>query len=136
MLEFSSINPFNGEAFAHYESFDLGQLDSTLASMQRTQENWQQESLQSRATALKKIAATLREHQEALAELATLEMGKTLASSRAEVEKCAWVCDYYADNGPVFLQDKPVATSYSKSFISAQPLGVLLAIMPWNFPYW
>lgn len=136
MSEFTSINPYDNQAFARYEGFDLGSLDTVLAGVQQAQLSWAARAHDSRADLLRDIAATLRKRSDSLAELATLEMGKTLASSRAEVEKCAWVCEYYADNGPRLLQDREIETSYSKSFTSLQPLGVLLAIMPWNFPYW
>ena len=83
-----------------------------------------------------RAAAILREDQAALAQLMTLEMGKVIHEARAEIEKCAWVCEFYAENAESFLADEMVETNASKSFISFEPLGIVLAVMPWNFPFW
>jgi len=85
---------------------------------------------------MKKAASILRDKASEHAQLMTQEMGKPIRDGRAEVEKCAWVCDYYADNAEAFLQPEPVTTDASKSFVTYQPLGVVLAVMPWNFPFW
>src|SRR6266704_6624008 len=85
---------------------------------------------------LYRVATYLREHKVELARLATLEMGKPINESEAEVEKCAWNCDFYADNAEKFLADEHVTSNASESYVEFQPLGVVLALMPWNFPYW
>ena len=85
---------------------------------------------------MKNAAKILHERKEEFAKLMTLEMGKPILQSKAEVEKCAWVCDYYADNAEKFLANEIIKTEFSKSYVSFQPLGVVLAIMPWNFPFW
>jgi succinate-semialdehyde dehydrogenase/glutarate-semialdehyde dehydrogenase len=85
---------------------------------------------------MKKAASILRNKKEDLGAIMTLEMGKPIAQSRAEVEKCAWVCDYFAENAEKFLQDEIIETDASKSFVTFQPIGVVLAVMPWNFPFW
>lgn len=139
MSKLSSINPYTGETLATYEAFDLTRLDSVLDSIDQAQQHWQQTSLQERAQALSDLATQLRKQQAKLARLATEEMGKTLASAEAEVEKCAWVCDYYAEQGPAMLVDEYLPDEDNdgvERFVSYQPLGVVLAIMPWNFPYW
>jgi succinate-semialdehyde dehydrogenase/glutarate-semialdehyde dehydrogenase len=135
----SSINPYTGKTLASYEAFDLTRLDSVLDSIDEAQQHWQKTSLQERAQALSDLAKQLRKQQGKLAKLASEEMGKTLASAEAEVEKCAWVCDYYAKQGPAMLVDEYLPDEDNdgiQRFVSYQPLGVVLAIMPWNFPYW
>lgn len=139
MSKISSVNPYTGKTLATYDAFDLTRLDSVLGSIDEAQQVWQKTSLQHRAQALRDLAAQLRKQQGKLAKLASQEMGKTLASAEAEVEKCAWVCDYYAEQGPAMLVDEYLPDEDNdgvERFVSYQPLGVVLAIMPWNFPYW
>ncbi len=137
MAIFESINPYDGKLIERYETFPMETLDGVLAASELAQQQWQRQDMKARAAQLNRIADTLEKHRDPLAELATLEMGKTLPSARAEVEKCALVCRHYADNGADMLADQPVPIDdYETSFYSYQPLGVVLAIMPWNFPYW
>lgn len=133
----SSINPFNGEVIQTYQAFDMSLVDTVLQTSDQLQQFWSRTPIKARADVLREMASELRRRQDDLATLATMEMGKTLASAKAEVEKCAWVCDYYADHGPVILADEVVPSEDSiERLICYQPLGVVLAIMPWNFPYW
>ncbi len=139
MSKISSINPYTGKKLATHDAFDLTRLDSVLDSIEDARQQWQKTSLQERAQALRDLAQQLRKQQGKLAKLASEEMGKTLASAEAEVEKCAWVCDYYAEQGPAMLVDEYLPDEDNdgvQRFVSYQPLGVVLAIMPWNFPYW
>ncbi len=139
MSKISSINPYTGKTRATHEAFDLTRLDSVLESIEHAQQQWHKTSLQERAQALSDLAKQLRKQQGKLAKLASEEMGKTLASAEAEVEKCAWVCDYYAEQGPAMLVDEYLPDDDNdgvQRFVAYQPLGVVLAIMPWNFPYW
>lgn len=139
MSKISSINPYTGKTLSTYDTFNLSRLDSVLDSIDEAQRHWQETSLQARAQALSDLATQLRKQKSELARLACEEMGKTLGSAKAEVEKCAWVCDYYAKQGPAMLVDEhlPVEDDDGvQRFVSFQPLGVVLAIMPWNFPYW
>jgi len=85
---------------------------------------------------MKKVGELLRKDQESHARLMAQEMGKPLAQGRSEIEKCAWVCDYYAEHAERFLAPEPIASDASKSFVVFEPLGILLAVMPWNFPFW
>lgn len=135
--DLESINPYTGAALKRYPAFDLTLLDTVLRGSRETQQAWQQTEFATRSELLRRLAATLRKNQKQLAELATLEMGKPISSAEAEVEKCAAACEYYAEHGPSMLAHEPVASDDgAERFISYQPLGVVLAIMPWNFPYW
>ena len=132
-----SINPFTGEVLQRYPSFDLSMLDTVLRASRQAQHDWQQSDFATRSDLLRRLAAALHNNQARLAEMATLEMGKTIASAEAEVEKCAVGCEYYAVHGPAMLADESVAgDDAAERFITYQPLGVVLAIMPWNFPFW
>jgi len=99
-------------------------------------EEWKETSFDHRSRLMMKAADVLRKNKEEYSKLMTLEMGKPISQSRAEVEKCVWVCEYYAENAEKFLTDELVETDASKSFITFQPLGIVLAVMPWNFPFW
>jgi succinate-semialdehyde dehydrogenase / glutarate-semialdehyde dehydrogenase len=135
--ETSSINPFDGKILKTYPKFDLLQLDTVLQKVSATQQKWQNTDVSVRIDLLEKLGKVLRQREQELATLATLEMGKTLASARAEVQKCADACDYYAKHGPAYIADETVASDDNiERIISYQPLGIVLAIMPWNFPFW
>jgi succinate-semialdehyde dehydrogenase/glutarate-semialdehyde dehydrogenase len=99
-------------------------------------EKWGETSFSQRSKLMFKAAEVLRKNNEEYSKLMTLEMGKPIAQSRAEVEKCAWVCEHYAENAEKFLSDELIETDASKSFVSFQPIGIVLAVMPWNFPFW
>lgn len=133
---FSSIDPATGKVLATYESLDEKKLAAKLKKAQKAAIGWAQLSLKERGHVLKRIAAELRKQKKKLAELATAEMGKPIAQSLAEVEKCAYTLEYYAKEAPKMLADEIVKTDARKSYVSFQPLGVVLAVMPWNFPYW
>lgn len=93
-------------------------------------------SVEERSLWAKKIAADLNEHKQTYADLITLEMGKPIKQAVAEIEKCAWLCEFFAEHAPAFLADKTVETNYQKSYVHYQPLGAVMGIMPWNFPFW
>lgn len=131
-----SVNPYNNEIIKSYQEISDIELQNTLEKMQLEFENWKTQSFSFRSSLMKKAAEVLRKKREQYSTQMTLEMGKPIAQSRAEIDKCAWVCDYYADNAEKFLADEIVQTDATKSFITYQPLGVILAIMPWNFPFW
>lgn len=131
-----SINPANNKLINSYEEISDKDLQITLEKMQSAFEKWKSQPFSYRADLMKKAAQVLRKNKEQYSKLMTLEMGKPIAQSRAEIDKCAWVCDYYADNAEKFLTDEMVITDASKSFVTYQPLGVILAVMPWNFPFW
>ncbi|MBS1774096.1 MAG: NAD-dependent succinate-semialdehyde dehydrogenase [Bacteroidetes bacterium] len=132
----TSVNPATGKVLAEYEIYDEKKVSDAVKQAQKAFELWKQLTLKQRGAVMKKIAAQLRKDKEGLAKLATAEMGKPIAQSLAEVEKCAATFEFYAKNGEAFLKNEIVKTDAKKSYVSFQPLGVVLAIMPWNFPYW
>jgi succinate-semialdehyde dehydrogenase/glutarate-semialdehyde dehydrogenase len=133
---FKSIFPYNEELIAEYPVMDDAQLDKAINKAADAYLVWKKMSFGERAAVLKQVAAILRRDQEMLATLITREMGKIIAESRGEVEKCAVTALYYADHAETFLQDEILEAGYTKSFVSYQPIGVVLGIMPWNFPFW
>lgn len=135
-MEFKSINPYNGRLVGQFTSYTQHELMEKLDRSQTAFESWRKEPLSGRCMLIKKAGQVLRENVEEYAKTITLEMGKPISESRAEVNKCAWVCDYYADHAESFLVNETIATDASQSFIRHDPIGSVLAIMPWNFPFW
>ena len=131
-----SINPFDGKELRVYEAWDEKTLDEALTRSADVVKGWADTPIEKRCALMKQAALILSESKEELACLITMEMGKLIKESRAEIEKCALACDYYGENGPTFIADEIVKTDASKSLIAYQPLGTVLAIMPWNFPFW
>jgi succinate-semialdehyde dehydrogenase / glutarate-semialdehyde dehydrogenase len=131
-----SINPATGRLIAEYPDHDAAAVEERLARADATYRALARTGFDERAAWMRRAAAILRERSGRYAELMTLEMGKTIAAAEAEVEKCAWVCDFYAENAARFLADEIVETDAERSWISFQPIGAILAIMPWNFPFW
>lgn len=135
-MAITSVNPATGETIETYETLSTKQLGEAIASSSEAFESWRRTSFDERATALRRVAGLLRDRADELARLMALEMGKPITGGRAESEKCAWVCDYYAEHAERFLAPEPVATDASRSFVAFRPLGPILAVMPWNFPFW
>jgi succinate-semialdehyde dehydrogenase/glutarate-semialdehyde dehydrogenase len=133
---FKAINPATGELIREFPEHDEDEVRRRLARAQEAFQSWRRFDVAERAGHLTAVADLLRERSADFARLMTEEMGKTLAAAGSEVDKCAWVCDFYAENAARFLAPEPVATDASKSFIRYEPLGPVLAIMPWNFPFW
>lgn len=131
-----SVNPANGETLSTWPMLDDAGINRALEAAIRSAQSWRSRIAVERAALLAAIAARLRADKAELARLITLEMGKPLAESEAEVEKSAWNCEYVAQQGPDWLADEMVATQASSSYISYLPLGVVLSILPWNFPVW
>lgn len=132
----SSINPANNKPIKSYKEMTDGESSKIISLANEAFKSWKETSFSDRSELMKNAAEVLRQNSEEYSVLMTMEMGKPITQSRAEVEKCAWVCDYYADNAEEFLKDEIINTEASKSFVSYQPLGVILAVMPWNFPFW
>src|SRR2546430_4211187 len=135
-MSIQSINPATGEVIETFEVYSEAQINEALDQARRAFREWRETTFAERGALFHRIASHLRDHKAELARTATLEMGKPIVESEAEVEKCAWNCDYYADNAEKFLADEHVATNATDSYVAFQPLGVVLALMPWNFPYW
>ena len=135
-MEFYSINPYNGKQVGHYNSLSPSELENILNNSAEAFKIWSHEPLSYRTGLIKKAGEILRENIEEYAQMITSEMGKPISESRAEVNKCAWVCDYYAQNAKTFLAPEAVKTDVEQSFVRHDPIGTVLAIMPWNFPFW
>ena len=134
--QFHSVNPATG---VEIESFDVtgpDEVDHILDSAVRASRDWRRYTIDARSALLHALAASLRRDIELHAATITAEMGKPLHEARAEVEKCASCCDYYAEHAARFLADEPAPSDSPDSFVTFEPLGVVLACMPWNFPYW
>ena len=131
-----SLNPATGEELARYPFQTAAQLDQALARSADAYRQWRQVSVADRAAVLVNVAAALRNNSEALARSMTLEMGKPILQARAEVEKCAGLCEWYAAQGPELLAPEPTQVPGDKAFIEYRPIGPILAVMPWNFPIW
>ena len=133
---FKSINPYTQELLAEYPVMDDSRLDQLIRGSAKAFDSWKKTRFSERSSIMKNVAGILRRDQEKLATLITREMGKIIAEARGEVEKCAMTADYYADHAEEFLKDEILPADYTESFLIYQPLGVVLAIMPWNFPFW
>ena len=132
----NSINPATGEQIASYDPMSDQQAEQIIEAAHQRFKTWRKTTFQERATFMRRCAELLRERKGKLGLLMTEEMGKLVREAEGEVEKCAWVCEYYADNAEGFLQNESIETEMSRSFITYQPIGVVLAVMPWNFPLW
>jgi succinate-semialdehyde dehydrogenase/glutarate-semialdehyde dehydrogenase len=131
-----SINPATGQEAEAFPTWSDSQLDSALRQVAQATPEWGACPFEERARFLGEVAGLLRERQSDLSQLMSLEMGKLITEAEAEVEKCAWVCDYYAEHGEAFLADEAIESDARRSLVAFQPLGTVLAIMPWNFPFW
>ncbi len=135
-MAIQSINPATGKTLRRYRPFPSSAIEAALDRAARAFTRWRALPIEARGTCLLKAAQILRDRKPALGKLITLEMGKPIFQSIAEVEKCAWACEYFAENTRALLADEPVATQAYKSYVRFAPLGVVCAIMPWNFPFW
>jgi len=136
MSTYQTVNPATGEPLETYEQMSDDQVQAIVASVQAAFPGWRDAGPGARAEKVAKLAQVLRRHQADWGRLMSLEMGKPITEAEAEVEKCAWLCDVYAEHGPGWLGDETVAADGVKHRVVYQPLGVVLSIMPWNFPFW
>jgi len=133
---FKTIDPATGETLHEHAPHSREQIERRLDRARRAFGPWRDLGFEGRAAVLHRIADHLRKFKTSFATIATKEMGKPIAEAEAEIEKCAWNCDYYGEHAALYLADEPRASNAAKSYVAFRPLGVVLAIMPWNFPYW
>jgi succinate-semialdehyde dehydrogenase/glutarate-semialdehyde dehydrogenase len=131
-----AINPTTGEVIKIYPTMPVEEVEQIIQSCHNAFQNWRNQPFTQRSGLLMKAGQVLRDNVNQYAELMALEMGKPLNEGRAEVNKCALTCDFYAEKAEKFLQPEPVPTDAGQSFVTFQPLGAVLAVMPWNFPFW
>ncbi len=136
MAMIETINPATGETLASYEETPQAEVERAVTAAHHAFLTWREVGSDQRAAALRQAGRLLRERRRTYAELMAREMGKVLAGGLSEIDKCAGACDYYAAEAPGFLAPEEVATDASRSYVAFEPLGVVLAVMPWNFPFW
>ncbi|MBJ2124410.1 NAD-dependent succinate-semialdehyde dehydrogenase [Flavobacterium sp. IB48] len=131
-----SINPYNQEIVHEVAEFDKKDVENAIDKADAQYKIWKEIPFSERAVLMKAVGQELKKNSRAYGEVITQEMGKPITQSIAEVEKCAALCDYYAENAPKMLADKIIETEAYKSYVSYEPIGIVLAIMPWNYPFW
>ncbi|PYM52993.1 MAG: succinate-semialdehyde dehydrogenase, partial [Candidatus Rokuibacteriota bacterium] len=135
-MSIQSINPATGEILESFKETSGQELDRILTGAHAAFLQWREVPFARRAQRMREAAQTLRTRRAEYARTMTLEMGKPIVQGEAEVDKCAWVCEYYADHAEAFLAEQPRETEASRSYVRFDPLGPVLAVMPWNFPFW
>lgn len=131
-----SINPYNSETLEDFTETTEQELENVLKKADKTFQSWKKTSFAERAVLFKKLSIILKSKTDSLAQIMTKEMGKLFTEAKSEILKCAEACEYFAEHAEEFLKDQKVDTDGSQSFVTFQPLGTILAIMPWNFPFW
>jgi len=131
-----SINPYTNEVIKEFDEISDDQAEEILSKSAETFKLWKETDFKTRRSFMEKAGAILREYISEYAGTITSEMGKPIRESRQEIEKCAWTCEYYAQNAERFLMSEPVETDANESYVRFEPLGTVLGIMPWNFPFW
>ncbi len=135
-MSLKSINPANGQEIASYNEMTLEEVGTIISNVDSAYQEWQKISFTERSKLLKNAAEILRSRKEEFGRLMTLEMGKPYSQAVSEAEKCGWVCDHYADNAERILAEQIIETDASKSYVAYRPIGIVFAVMPWNFPFW
>jgi succinate-semialdehyde dehydrogenase/glutarate-semialdehyde dehydrogenase len=135
-MKFQSVNPHNGQRIAEYSAHTNEEISDILVQADEAFHAWREVSVDERATLIGKAGNVLRDYTEIYARMITTEMGKPITEARSEVKKCAWVCDYYSRHAASFLAENVIQTDAQKTFVRNDPIGCVLAIMPWNFPFW
>jgi len=135
-MSVTTINPATGEALATYELMDTGRCVAMVAAAQAAYADWSRRDVSERVSLLPELAAVLRRNSDRYSELMSLEMGKTITEARGEVEKCAWLCEMYAEKSAKWLAEHEIDADGLRHRVVYQPLGVVLSIMPWNYPFW
>src|ERR1051325_11108711 len=135
-MPISSINPATSEGLQTFDALTEQQLEEKIAKAAETLRSHCRTSFADRAEKMLRAAKILEDEKNSFARTMTLEMGKPINAAVSEAEKCAWVCRYYAENAEGHLSDEIVETNATKSYVRFEPLGIVLAVMPWNFPFW
>ncbi|MFV1997199.1 MAG: NAD-dependent succinate-semialdehyde dehydrogenase [Acidiferrobacterales bacterium] len=135
-MAMETLNPATGKSIRTFETWGESRLQQVLQEVAEASPQWRSTAMEQRAKLMTKAATELRDNISHYAGLITLEMGKPIKESKGEIEKCAWVCDYYAENAATFLADELIESDAGKSFVTYLPLGTVLAVMPWNYPFW
>ena len=135
-MALEAVNPATGEKINTYPEMTPDEVESRICRAHQTFVDWKTRTFSERAELMKEAAGVLRDKAGEFARLMALEMGKPVRDGRPEIEKCAWVCDYYAERAEAILSPEIIATDAAKSYVTFQPLGVVLAVMPWNYPFW
>ena len=131
-----SKNPYTGEELEQFQELSSSEIDRALELSEKTFQKWKETGFSERSKLMTRAAEELRKNSREYAEVITSEMGQPITQSVAEVEKCAWACEYYAENAEDHLEQEEIETDADKSYVSYEPLGVVLAVMPWNYPFW
>jgi succinate-semialdehyde dehydrogenase / glutarate-semialdehyde dehydrogenase len=135
-MAIETLNPATGELLKTFPETEPAEVDRILSAAVAAQHDWARQPFAERAVPMRKVAQLLRERAQDYGRLMAVEMGKPLKDGAAEVTKCAWVCEYYADQAEHHLAPRPEASDAGQSYVRYDPLGVILAVMPWNFPFW
>jgi succinate-semialdehyde dehydrogenase / glutarate-semialdehyde dehydrogenase len=131
-----SFNPYNNQLLADYKEMSSEEAISIIDKTYKSWLSWKKTDFSHRSVLMYKAASVLRDKKKELSQLITLEMGKLIGEAEGEIEKCAWVCEYYAEHAETMLADEPIVTDGQKSMAVFQPIGPVLAVMPWNYPFW
>lgn len=135
-MKSKSINPYTNQVIEEHQLLATLEINNAIENAETAFQSWKKTTIEKRCILIKKAGQVLRDRIEEYAQMITAEMGKPITESRAEITKCAWVCDYYAENAAEFLANETIETDADLSFVQNDPLGIILAIMPWNFPFW
>ena len=135
-MALESSNPATGELLETFDEWSPGKTRETLAAVNLAWRDWRQTSFGERSDKIRRAAQVLRRNKDEYARIMALEMGKPITGGRAEIEKCAWVCEYYAEQAATMLAEEPAQSDGSRAYVAFRPLGTILGIMPWNFPFW
>jgi succinate-semialdehyde dehydrogenase/glutarate-semialdehyde dehydrogenase len=136
MSVLKSINPATEKLFAEFKEVDLSSVEEIISKSSVSQKEWSQVDIKVRSKIIFNISTLITKNKESYARIITSEMGKPISEAIGEVEKCVWLCEYYAENASKFLGDQYIDSDAKSSFVSFEPLGVILGVMPWNFPFW
>lgn len=136
-MSIRSVNPYTEKVLATYKLESLKQVETKIKGSKKTFNSWRRLTVKQRANHVKDLVKVLKENKEKYAKLMTEETGKVYSESISEIDKCIWLCEYYVKKSPKYLKDRQVpALQYKKSYVKLEPLGVILGIMPWNYPFW